>query len=106
MRAYLSASRTRGSNPVGPTPPKDFPFVIAQQHTPYVATQIFGLLDKKSLLKCRTVCKEWKKEVDKNTSLWSDIKPLYDYKHIFLSHFSLKTIKFKVALNIALCAAT
>jgi len=70
------ASRTRGSNPLGPTPPKDFPFVIAQQHTPYVATQIFGLLDKKSLLKCRTVCKEWKKEVDKNTSLWSNVKPL------------------------------
>ena len=48
-----------------------FPFVIGNENVPAIAKKIFDLLDQKTLLKARGVCKEWKQQVDEKTSFWS-----------------------------------
>ena len=50
-----------------------FPFVIQGTQAPECATEIFRPLARKTLLKCRTVCKDWKEYIDSQTSLWKDL---------------------------------
>jgi len=52
-----------------------FPFVIGNEYVPDIGKKIFNLLNHKTLSKVRVVSKEWKHEVDQETSFWSDISP-------------------------------
>ena len=53
----------------------EFPYVIGQTFTPFIAWKIFGMLDKNAMLKCRTVSKTWRDSVDYRTNLWGLISP-------------------------------
>ena len=50
-----------------------FPFVIHDRYTPNIADKIFGLLDIKSLAKCRRVAKVWKDIIDSKTGFWGNV---------------------------------
>ena len=50
-----------------------FPFVIHDRYTPNIADKIFGLLDIKSLAKCRRVAKVWKDTIDSKTGFWGNV---------------------------------
>ena len=58
-----------------------FPFVIGNESVPDITKEIFKLLDHKTLSKVRQVSKEWKHEVDQETSFWSDIYPVNGYRY-------------------------
>ena len=51
---------------------KPFPLVIESVSEPHIASTIFNLLDRKTQLKCRSVCSDWKDAVDYETDVWVD----------------------------------
>ena len=48
-----------------------FPFVICEENTFHIAEAVFGLLDFEDLIKCREVCRIWRRFVDSRTALWT-----------------------------------
>ena len=50
-----------------------FPFVVNDEFMPHIAVEIFNKLNRKELIKCRTVCSIWKDFIDSETPLWSKV---------------------------------
>ena len=50
-----------------------FPFVVKDEFMPHIAVEIFNKLNRKELIKCRTVCSIWRDFIDSETPLWSKV---------------------------------